>query len=146
MSQLLRPARIVLLLALVVPLAALAEQSAEDYLNRGITQYQRGESDAAIASFRKAIDLQPDLAAAHFALGEALLLKGQVDDAVQEVFLDCFRHGGVLAKAAARPLESFQAFLRGAVRKVALRTERRRARQSARRAPYGPDRLPSDDD
>ena len=34
------------------------------------------------ADYRRAVNLQPDLARAHFALGEALLLKGQVDDAI----------------------------------------------------------------
>ena len=75
-------------------------------------------------------------------------LRTFVDDAVQEVFLDCLREGGVLAKAVERPPKNFHAFLLGAVRNVALRVERRWARSEARREPgsFHPDEMPSPDD
>ena len=59
MSRLLRPARIVFLLALVVPLAASAEQSATYYFHYGNALLKRGQPDEAIASYSKAIELQP---------------------------------------------------------------------------------------
>lgn len=62
-----------------------------------------------------------------------------VDDAVQEVFLECFRVGGVLAKADPERPESFRSLLFGVVRNVAHRCERRSARAHARDAPSGLD-------
>lgn len=48
-----------------------------------------------------------------------------VDDAVQEVFVECFRHGGVLASAHPDRIRGFRAFLHGVVDNVARRmTER----------------------
>jgi RNA polymerase sigma-70 factor (ECF subfamily) len=54
----------------------------------------------------------------------------ELDDATQEVFLECFRAGGVLERAERRE---------GAVRNVALRVERRQARRRERQAPSGVD-------
>src|SRR5262249_48779231 len=56
----------------------------------------------------------------------------ELDDTVQDVFLECLRDGGLLARAGADRPGGFRAFLYGAVRKVALRAEARRARQLAR--------------
>ena len=61
-------------------------------------------------------------------------LEGSVDDAVQDVFLECFRDGGVLAKADPERVTRFRAFLFGVVRNVAQREERRQGRSRARRA------------
>ena len=44
-----------------------------------------GKSDAAIASYRKAITLQPNSAQAHNNLGNALKDKGQLDEAIASV-------------------------------------------------------------
>jgi RNA polymerase sigma-70 factor (ECF subfamily) len=55
-------------------------------------------------------------------------LATEIDDAVQEVFLDCFREGGALAKANPGHGNSFRAFLYGVVMNVARRFERARAR------------------
>lgn len=52
-----------------------------------------------------------------------------VDDAVQEVFMDCFREGGALDRAEADRAGGFRAFLYGIVRRVALRFEGRRDRR-----------------
>ena len=56
----------------------------------------------------------------------------ELDDTVQDVFIECLRDGGLLERARADRPGGFRAFLYGAVRKVALRAEARRARQLAR--------------
>ena len=59
-------------------------------------------------------------------------LAQETDDAAQEVFLDCLAPGGAVARAdPARP-GGFRAFLFGVARNVALRVERRRARDRLR--------------
>ncbi|HEX5054278.1 MAG TPA: sigma-70 family RNA polymerase sigma factor [Planctomycetota bacterium] len=55
-------------------------------------------------------------------------LRSEMDDAVQEVFVACFREGGVLARARPEP-GGFRAFLFGVIRNVALHLERTRARR-----------------
>jgi RNA polymerase sigma-70 factor (ECF subfamily) len=68
--------------------------------------------------------------------GWALL--AQVDDAVQEVFLDLFRAGGALARVDRVRTPSFRGFLFGVARKVALRHEERAAHSTVRRAGAAP--------
>jgi RNA polymerase sigma factor (sigma-70 family) len=48
-----------------------------------------------------------------------------IDDAAQDVFVECFRDGGVLEKADPKRAGGFRAFLLGAVRNVARRHEAR---------------------
>jgi RNA polymerase sigma-70 factor (ECF subfamily) len=55
-------------------------------------------------------------------------LRDDLDDAVQEVFVECFRQGGVLEAAGAERVPSFRAFLYGLIRNVARRFESRPAR------------------
>jgi RNA polymerase sigma-70 factor (ECF subfamily) len=55
-------------------------------------------------------------------------LRPDLDDAVQEVFVECFRQGGALEAAEAGRVPSFRAFLYGVVRNVARRFESRPAR------------------
>jgi RNA polymerase sigma factor (sigma-70 family) len=55
-------------------------------------------------------------------------LRPDVDDAVQDVFVECFRQGGAVAAAATGRVTSFRAFLYGVVRNVARRFESRPAR------------------
>ncbi len=62
-----------------------------------------------------------------------------LDDAVQDVFVECFKPGGMLAHADRDWPAGFRAFLHGAVRNVALRVERKRAR--LREQPPGEDDL-----
>ena len=62
------------------------------------------------------------------------------DDAAQDVFVECFRSGGLLAKADPERDGGFRAFLLGAVRNVARRHETR-----TRRADPLPDNLQADD-
>jgi RNA polymerase sigma factor (sigma-70 family) len=54
-------------------------------------------------------------------------LRHDLDDAVQEVFVECFRQGGVLEAAADGRVPSFRAFLYGVVRNIARRFESRAA-------------------
>ncbi len=56
----------------------------------------------------------------------------ELDDTIQDVFIECLRDGGLLDRARADQPGGFRAFLYGAVRNVALRAEARRARQLAR--------------
>jgi RNA polymerase sigma-70 factor (ECF subfamily) len=69
----------------------------------------------------------------------------ELDDATQEVFLECLRGGGVLDRARADQPGGFRAFLYGAARNVALRVESRRARQRTRE-PADLDAIPSRED
>jgi RNA polymerase sigma factor (sigma-70 family) len=63
----------------------------------------------------------------------------QIDDAVQEVFLECFRKGGVLERADPHRPGGFRAFLYAVARNVALRCETRAARRKERPPPSGVD-------
>jgi RNA polymerase sigma-70 factor (ECF subfamily) len=56
----------------------------------------------------------------------------ELDDSIQEVFIECLREGGLLDRARAEEPGGFRAFLYGAVRNVALRAEARWARQLSR--------------
>ncbi len=90
-----------------------------------------GEEDRSEFSHR----YLPVVRAVFSARWRGLPLKEMVDDAVQEVFLECFRSKGVLEKADPTQPRGFRAFLFGVVTNVALRIERQRARQLAKRAP-----------
>jgi RNA polymerase sigma factor (sigma-70 family) len=58
-------------------------------------------------------------------------LRADLDDVVQEVFVECFRQGGALEAAGAGRVPSFRAFLYGVVRNVARRWESRPARAAS---------------
>jgi RNA polymerase sigma-70 factor (ECF subfamily) len=58
-----------------------------------------------------------------------------IDDSVQELFFECFRDGGALARAEERPDSSFRAYFFGVLRNVARRHEKSRAREATKRAP-----------
>jgi RNA polymerase sigma-70 factor (ECF subfamily) len=70
--------------------------------------------------------------------GSAVL--AERDDAVQEVFVECFRRGGVLDAAGAGRVPGYRAFLYGVVRNVARRFEGRPARAAG-----PPPDVPADD-
>jgi DNA-directed RNA polymerase specialized sigma24 family protein len=55
-------------------------------------------------------------------------LRDDLDDATQEVFVECFRTGGVLEAAGSGRVPRFRAFLYGVIRNVARRIESRPAR------------------
>lgn len=59
-------------------------------------------------------------------------LLDDLDDAIQDVFVECLRQGGGLESARADRPGGFRAFLFGIVRHVAQRLERRRARSRER--------------
>ena len=65
--------------------------------------------------------------------GSALIQ--DVDDAVQEVFLDCFKQDGVLDSAD--PAREFRPYLYAVVRNVARHAETRRARNKEHSLPSG---------
>src|SRR5947208_4208490 len=52
-------------------------------------------------------------------------LRDDVDDATQEVFVECFRRNGAVEAAAAGRVPGFRAFLYGVARNVARRFESR---------------------
>jgi RNA polymerase sigma-70 factor (ECF subfamily) len=58
--------------------------------------------------------------------------RADVDDAVQDVFLECLREGGVLDRVRADEVAHFRAFLQGVIAKVAQRIEERGARRTER--------------
>ncbi len=58
------------------------------------------------------------------------LLRDDLDDATQEVFVECFRTGGVLEAAGTGRVPRFRAFLYGVIRNVARRIESRPERAS----------------
>ena len=53
-------------------------------------------------------------------------LAGEIEDATQEVFVECFRDGGALARVEPSRAGGFRGYLYGVVRNVALRAEDRR--------------------
>jgi tetratricopeptide (TPR) repeat protein len=61
-------------------------RAAVHHYNLGIVQHENGQVDDAIASYRKAIELDPKLTEAYNNLGTILADKGQVDEAIA-----CFR-------------------------------------------------------
>ncbi len=56
-------------------------------------------------------------------------LHSQVDDAVQEVFVECYREDGALSRVSSDRPGGFRAYLYGVVRNVARRIESSRARR-----------------
>ncbi len=70
-----------------------------------------------------------------------LVLRDDLDDATQEVSVECFRRGGVLESAGAGRVPSFRAFLFGVIRNVARRFEN----QQPRFAPL-PDAIDADEE
>lgn len=67
-------------------------------------------------------------------------LQSKLDDAVQDVFVECFKPGGVLGKVSDSPPDGFRAFFHGVLRNVARRHE-----ETHRRVLPLPDDQPADD-
>ena len=76
------------------------------------------------------------------------LSSDEIEDAVQEVFVECFKERGILDRARRGEVAIFHAFLYGAARNVAARVEQRRAQRDdlPGSASFQPDELPLDDD
>jgi RNA polymerase sigma-70 factor (ECF subfamily) len=62
-------------------------------------------------------------------------LAAEVDDAMQDVILECLRPGGALTRADERRPGGFRAFLFGVIRNVALRFERKHGQRAEIQAP-----------
>jgi RNA polymerase sigma factor (sigma-70 family) len=89
----------------------------------------RGD-DSARAEF--AVRYAPLVRAYLAARGRNDPLIQELEDAVQDVFVECLRQGGVLQRAEPGRPGGFRAFLYGLVRNVALRVEQGRARRLER--------------
>lgn len=68
----------------VVPSSALAEMTADDYLDRGYAKYEKGDPDGAIADYSRALELDPKDAAAYNNRGNVKKDKGDVDGAIAD--------------------------------------------------------------
>ena len=75
-------------------------------------------------------------------------LAAEIDDAMQEVFLDCFKDDGALGRVDPEHGSGFRAFLYGVTRNVAARLERSRARRRERQpaTDSGLERLGAEDE
>jgi predicted TPR repeat methyltransferase len=63
-------------------LAATKLAQANEALQAGLSLHRSGELDEAIASYRRALSINPDLAQAHGNLGTALKQRGNLDEAI----------------------------------------------------------------
>ena len=66
-----------------------------------------------------------------FARWRGSPLHNDIDDATQEVFIECFREGGAVEAVGAGRVTNFRPFLYGVIRNVARRYESRPARPTA---------------
>ena len=72
----------VVVLALSVVLTPAWAEEAERYNSEGVGHFNKGDYDAALASFKEAIRLNPDLFLAHYNLGALYGKKGQWDASI----------------------------------------------------------------
>jgi RNA polymerase sigma-70 factor (ECF subfamily) len=89
-----------------------------------------GDGDARTAFARAYLPVVRAYLGARWARGP---FRDEVDDAVQDAFVECLRGDGALAKADPEKPGRFRTFLYAVVRNVALRHEERAARERARR-------------
>lgn len=66
-------------------------------------------------------------------------MAAEVEDAAQEVFVQCFKEGGALERADPGRAGGFRAFLYGIARNVARQMETKRTRRAAKEAQLGID-------
>lgn len=92
---------------------------------RGAAEGRDADRDAFARHYRRVVAAY---LAARWRGGDR---RNDVEDAIQEVFLECFKTGGVLSRARSGGAGGFRAFLRGVVRNVAARFEERGARAHA---------------
>jgi tetratricopeptide (TPR) repeat protein len=64
---------------------ATASDDAEDYLNRGLVYYSKGEYDCAIVDYTEALRLNPNYAEAYNNRGVAYAGKGYLDKAIADL-------------------------------------------------------------
>jgi len=74
--------------------------------------------------------------------------RADLEDAMQEVFMECFREGGVLDRVDAESLGSFRAFLLGVTRNVSRRFETKNARKKEIQpsTEFDPDEVSADEE
>lgn len=63
---------------------------ARDALDRGMTAYRADRDDEAVGEFKRAVELEPDFAEAHYRLGNAYLAMGNKDEA-EKAFRDAVK-------------------------------------------------------
>ena len=63
---------------------ALSRPDVEELMRAGVAAQQRGDYRSAIASFQKALTIDPDMPEARERLGESLAADGQLDAAIEE--------------------------------------------------------------
>ena len=66
------------MLILLIPVLVLV-QTAENYLDKGVDKYNKGDYSGAIQDFNKAIELDPNYAEAYAGRGVAKINLGQKD-------------------------------------------------------------------
>lgn len=76
----------------------------------------------------------------------ASALVQDLDDAVQEVFVECLRHGGILERADPNRPGGFRAYFYGLVRNVARRIEQEKSRRHEQAAGSSAVECASDED
>jgi len=69
---------ILIFIIVLIPLIVLV-QTAENYLDKGVDKYNKGDYSGAIQDFKKAIELDPNDAEAYGGRGLAKILLGQKD-------------------------------------------------------------------
>jgi RNA polymerase sigma-70 factor (ECF subfamily) len=94
---------------------------------------------------RFAVRYAPVVRGYHAARWRNHALAGELDDATQDVFVECLRAGGGLDRVQSDRPGGFRAFLYGLVRNVALRYEKRHYRQE-RKSDVDPASLQASDD
>lgn len=100
---------------------------ASDHASTSWTLVQEAAGGVQAARARFAERYAPVVRATLAARWARSGLAAEIDDAVQDVLLDCLREGGALSRAAPHAGAGFRAFLRGVARNVALRRERTHA-------------------
>lgn len=76
-----------------------------------------------------AVRYQPVVKAYFVARWKGIVIANDLDDAIQDVFSECFRQGGALARVESGRPGGFRAFFFGVVKNVAHRYEAREARR-----------------
>ncbi len=94
-----------------------------------ITLLERLSGEGSASAWREFCDRYGPVIRAYLsARWQHTPLFDEVDDAAQQVFVDCFKHDGALGRADPARSSGFRAFLFGVVRNVARAIERKRAR------------------
>ena len=74
----------VLLAALTVPMGALGQQTAQDFLKDGNVKMDKGDRVGAMADFSKAIEIDPKITVAYILRGIARQSNGELADAIAD--------------------------------------------------------------